>query len=218
MALNFIDRYSTVLSGAYTAGGATLSVISTTGLPQGAVDFYIIVQAETTNAEEVFHITNIAGTVLTVVGAQAGTSANSHSSGAVVVGSVMTAAAYSSMLNNLNSMTITPLLTTSYSNPGGSGDRTSTIVITDTGNLWDRGSTAYGLIHNYDNGECLFFGGMTVDSAHWIRFDFGIPYIISEITYYGQFADSDLTHYHGVWQWQGSNDGLVDSDDVSASG
>lgn len=100
-ALNFIDRFSTTLASGYTAGGSSLSLSSTTGLPSGACNFYLIVKAEGANTEEVFNVTNVAGT-LTVTGAQAGTSASNHGAGAIVTASIMTASAFTQMIANIN--------------------------------------------------------------------------------------------------------------------
>jgi hypothetical protein len=100
-ALNFVDRYSSTLSGAYTAGGTSLSVASASGLPSGACNFYVIVQAEGANTEEVFQVTNVSGTTLTVAYAQAGTANSNHASGAVVLGSIMTAAAFAQMATDV---------------------------------------------------------------------------------------------------------------------
>src|SRR5574340_30043 len=91
--LNFIDRYSSTLSAPYTSGGTSLSVTSAAGLGSGAVLYYAIVKAEGANTEEVFKVTNVTGTTLTVVGAQAGTAASNHASGAGIIASIMTAAA-----------------------------------------------------------------------------------------------------------------------------
>lgn len=93
-ALNFVDRYSTTLASGYTSGGTTLSVTSASGLPSGDCNFFLIVKAEGANTEEVFAVSNVSGTTLTVAGAQAGTSASNHASGADVIGSIMTASAF----------------------------------------------------------------------------------------------------------------------------
>jgi hypothetical protein len=86
-----LDRISTTLSGSYTAGGSSLSLSSATGLPSGACFFFLIVQAEGSNTEEVFLVTNVSGTTATVTGAQANTSASNHASGAVVIASILAA-------------------------------------------------------------------------------------------------------------------------------
>lgn len=117
MALNIIDRYglssvgepgAITLASGYTSGGTSLSVSSATGLPSGACDFYLIVEAfagtspDGSNTEEVFHVTNVSGTTLTVAGAQAGTSASNHGSGANVLASIWTAAAFSDFISGIS--------------------------------------------------------------------------------------------------------------------
>jgi hypothetical protein len=73
-----------------------MSVGSASGLPTGTTNFYVAVKPDgSSNTEEIFQVTNVTGTTLTVAGAQAGTSASNHSTGALIVGSIMTAAAYS---------------------------------------------------------------------------------------------------------------------------
>lgn len=92
--LNFVDRYSSTLASGYTSGGGSISVsVAPTGV-SGACNFYVIVQAEGANTEEVFLVTNISGTTLTVVGAQDGTTASNHGAGAAIIGSIMGASAF----------------------------------------------------------------------------------------------------------------------------
>lgn len=100
--LNLIDRYSSTIASGYTAGGTSLSVVSASGLPSGACYFFLIVKAESTNTEEVFLCTSISGTTLTVTGAQANTSASNHSSGATIIGSVLTTLAMQTVMANWN--------------------------------------------------------------------------------------------------------------------
>lgn len=95
MVLKFFDRYETTLSAGYTSGGGSLSVAA---IPSGAGasdEWYLKVEAEGANTEEVFKVTAYTGSgpyTLTVTGAQANTGASDHASGAVVKGSVLTAA------------------------------------------------------------------------------------------------------------------------------
>jgi hypothetical protein len=102
MALAFVDRYSNTLASGYTSGGTSISVTSATGLPSGSTDFYVIVQADGGNTEEVFKVTNVSGTTLTVVGAQAGTSASNHGAGAVIIASVMCKDAYTQFATDVS--------------------------------------------------------------------------------------------------------------------
>lgn len=100
-----------------------------------------------------------------------------------------------------------PAPVTSYSNPGGSGDRTGTIAVTASAglliagvasNLVD-GSTANGATNSTE------FGANLPASGHYLLFDFGIgaQKIIDEATWIQSGAQA-----HGVWQWQGSDDGV----------
>src|SRR5271166_3213780 len=92
--LQSADNYVGAVNAGYTAGGTTLVVASATGLPAILTPqskYYLIVKAESSNTQEVFLVTGRSSTTLTVVGAQAGTSASNHSSGAVVIGTILTA-------------------------------------------------------------------------------------------------------------------------------
>jgi hypothetical protein len=92
-AIRYFDRFTTTLASGYTSGGASLSL---TAIPSGlgATDIWIFkVEAEGSNTEEVFLATAHSGSgpyTITATGAQAGTSASNHASGATVKGSVLT--------------------------------------------------------------------------------------------------------------------------------
>jgi hypothetical protein len=96
LPVNHFDRYSSTLSSSYSSAGTSLSVTSATGLPScgSACNFYVDVEAESTNTEEVLHVTAISGTTLTVAGAQANTSASNHSSGATIIAPIDTSAVW----------------------------------------------------------------------------------------------------------------------------
>jgi hypothetical protein len=100
-ALSLLDRFTTTLASSYTSGGVSLIITSATSggvtLPSGACDYYLTVEAEGANTEEVFHVTNRAGTTLTVAGAQANTSASNHASAAVIQASTMGSLAYAQL-------------------------------------------------------------------------------------------------------------------------
>lgn len=87
---------------------------------------------------------------------------------------------------------------TSYANPDGTGDRRAMILCSNSGFV-------VGPFYNSVNGSTTeftwFFGGTTVSSATWLKWDFLAPIVIDEATYYQQFAVSE-----GTWKWQGSND------------
>lgn len=97
-----------------------------------------------------------------------------------------------------------PLPATSYANFGGTGDRTASIVVTNTVNL---NTTVYWLINGAFS-NTLFFGGQSLTGAEYIRFNFstvrsGHAYITeAKWTQSGASAQ-------GTWQWQGSNDGTT---------
>jgi len=92
--MDIIDRFSTTLASGYTAGGTALTLNSNVGLPSGLCDFYLLILAEGTNTEEVFHVTSMSGVAATVAGAQANTTASNHASGAQVIASIWTKAAF----------------------------------------------------------------------------------------------------------------------------
>lgn len=106
----FCDRYSSTLSGAYTSGGTSLSVTSAgsgdSTLPTGG-DYFVKVLAEGANTEEVFKVTSRSGTTLTVVGAQAGTTASDHASGATIKGVILTGSSMrQARTDSVRSMTV----------------------------------------------------------------------------------------------------------------
>lgn len=91
-------------------------------------------------------------------------------------------------------------MATSYSNPGGTGDRTASITVTST--LSVTGSLSHAINGNLTETD-WFFNGETV-SGKTLTFDFGAgaSKIIDTFRYKEQFTVSQ-----GIWQWQGSNDG-----------
>ncbi len=83
------ERYTTLgqstLNGSYTSGGSTLTLTSAASFPS-AGNFRFRIE------NEIFKCTGVSGAVLTVVGAQEGTSAANHPNGAAVT-EVLTASA-----------------------------------------------------------------------------------------------------------------------------
>ena len=79
------DRYESTVNSAYTAGGTSLVVANATGLPSEG-NFYLLIEADSGNTEEVFLVTSRSGTTCTGTGAHAGTSASNHGIGSVVRG------------------------------------------------------------------------------------------------------------------------------------
>lgn len=96
----FADNWVSTLSASYTSGGTSLSVTDATLLPSSG-DYYVLVQAEGVNGSEVFKVTSRASNVLTVVGAQANTSAANHASGATVQGAILTSGAITQLRTDL---------------------------------------------------------------------------------------------------------------------
>jgi hypothetical protein len=118
----FFDRYQSTVATAYTAGGTSLIVASAAGLPATG-DFWLLVEADGANTEEVLKVTVVTGTTLTVVGAQANTTASSHGAGAVIRGAIMTSAAIVQMKRDIaSSMTVSAFdteTTSGTANPAG---------------------------------------------------------------------------------------------------
>lgn len=94
----------------------------------------------------------------------------------------------------------------SYSNPGGSGDRTASIVVAISSGLLAGGTGANlvngSLTNNYTN--AVAFVGSAAATGAYIQFDFGVAArrVVTEATW-----KQSGTQTHGTWQWQGSNDG-----------
>jgi hypothetical protein len=95
--------------------------------------------------------------------------------------------------------------TTSYANPGGSGNRTETNQVICTTDGTHRTAPpeydAKALACDGDLGSSTWFGPISTP-GQYIRFDFGSGHakVMTEAKYY----QSD-TATHGVWKWQGSD-------------
>lgn len=100
---------------------------------------------------------------------------------------------------------------TSYDNAGGKGNRTSSIVITSSNIAWSASTAA--LINGVLTAESLWWadGGDYVDPTPgaWVMFDFGASAqkIVQEVRWIQSAAFA-----HGVWKWQGSDDGAAFTD------
>jgi hypothetical protein len=93
-------------------------------------------------------------------------------------------------------------MATSYANAGGTGNRTSIITVT------------YNPVGIGGAGGTALINGNTADSSSWfnsltfLQFEFsGFKKIIDEAKFYQSNTTS-----HGVWKWQGSNDGSAWTD------
>lgn len=87
---------------------------------------------------------------------------------------------------------------TSYSNPGGSGDRTTSIIVTSVGGGGGPTSSSHYLVNGSTVDTNFFFTSTTGCS---IEFWFPSRKIIDEVTVVQQTAAT-----HGTWKWQGGND------------
>lgn len=117
--LNFVNKYQSTLASGYTSGATTATITSGTGLPSGACYFYMIVRAEGVNTEETWLVTNRSGTTLTLTGAQSGTSASNHASGATILASIMTAEAFTQLKTDI--LSAAGIAITSNAVPKGTG-------------------------------------------------------------------------------------------------
>lgn len=92
--------------------------------------------------------------------------------------------------------------TTSYSNSGGSGDRSSTVTVSDgsSGIIYWNGATSQAVNGNTTENNWYFCNACAV-SGLYVRFDFGSSKTIDEAKFYQSTSDS-----HGTWKWQGSSD------------
>ena len=84
----------------------------------------------------------------------------------------------------------------SYTNVGGTGNRTTIVTITTTATL---GAGSIPQLINGTQVNSLWF--TNAQSGREVRFDFGTPRLITEATWY-----QDVVATHGTWQWQGSPD------------
>lgn len=94
---------------------------------------------------------------------------------------------------------ITESLSTSYTNPLGSKDRTGIIGVT-LGGSWYNTSTAC-LVNGSIIDNCNAFAGGSVSSSQYITFTFPQANVITEARYILSSATAQ-----GTWKWQGSND------------
>jgi hypothetical protein len=91
-------------------------------------------------------------------------------------------------------------MTTSYTNPCGSGDRWG--LVTVTSDLPFALPSLYNLLRA-GNVDGQYFSSSVAVSGKYIKLQFTEPVLIDEATWY----QSAGAYSHGVWKWQGSNDG-----------
>lgn len=90
-------------------------------------------------------------------------------------------------------------MATSYTNLGGSGNRTGVVGTQVSTNLVILNAVTL-IDGSYDDAN-YFYAGIAVNSSRWFWWDFGGPVTIDEAKFYQDIADSN-----GVWKFQGSND------------
>lgn len=95
-------------------------------------------------------------------------------------------------------MKIQEIVQTSYSNPGGKGDRLS--IITATSNAFYAGYPVTRMIDGTLGIAASWSTKATLNN--WLLFDFGTSKVINEVKWY-QGGGSN-----GVWRWQGSNNNI----------
>jgi len=92
-------------------------------------------------------------------------------------------------------------MATSYSNPGGSGDRTSIIKVYA---ITVGGGSYSDLVNGVTNDNSFWFSSA---SGSIVEFWFSSQKIIDEAKFYQQIVST-----HGDWKWQGSNDRITWTD------
>lgn len=106
----------------------------------------------------------------------------------------------------------TNMVLTSYANSLGTGNRSASITVTDSGGgLIFAGSSA-NLVNGDTSTNNTYFNGAFAASGAWIKFDFGTAKVIDGIKWYQQ----NVATNHGVWKLQGSTDNAAWTD-VGAS-
>jgi hypothetical protein len=101
------------------------------------------------------------------------------------------------------------LKTASYSNTGGSGDRTG--IITETHNGWGTAQNGGETASDGDT-TTIAYNTSTINSSVWIQHDFGSAVSIAEAKYYFNQINNVTT-----WKFQASNTDGSGYVDVSAS-
>jgi hypothetical protein len=106
-------------------------------------------------------------------------------------------------MNLVNSFQYSVAVSTSYSNPGGSGDRTSGIpTITQSGASNPMNSTVnFFQLKDGNKATSNIWMSNGCADGEWLKFDFSTAKVINEIKYF-----QSATQTQGVWQWEGSND------------
>lgn len=116
----------------------------------------------------------------------------------------MSAAAAAMLLGSMG------LPSTAYANAGGTGDRTASITITQSGHTMGGSSTINNLIDGdmtASDAGSAWFNNTSPAAGSYIRFQFATPKYIDEFKFYQSVATS-----LGTWKWRGSMDGASFTD------
>jgi hypothetical protein len=106
-------------------------------------------------------------------------------------------------MNLVNPYRFSPPISTSYSNPGGTGDRRSIITLTQSSTTAPSGATASNLPFLVDGTmDSVNYLSTGVANGQWIAFDFGSAKIITEAKWYQSTSAGQ-----GDWKFQASSDG-----------
>ncbi len=191
MYLRHADKYTSTLASGYTSGGTSLSVTSAgSGDAQLPLEglYFVVVKAEGSNTREVFMCSSRSGTTLQVIGAQAGTSASNHASGAVITGTVLTGDAM---------RTLAPLDIMINRLPGEKGDyqlQYATVADGATIEILPE-VTGAGYID-------WMFMGIPAGERLILTIDGDVVYDdIARYFFAGEYSDSQPAHTKGKWIW-----------------
>lgn len=91
----------------------------------------------------------------------------------------------------------------SYSNPDGTGDRTSTVTATTDVSVTGSITNSVDGVSGEANTTDAFYFNNATPFGKYIQWEFGEAKYISEITW-----KQNNTTTQGTWRWQGSNDGV----------
>jgi len=116
-------------------------------------------------------------------------------------------------MNLVNPYRFAAAVSTSYSNTGGSGNRTSIITLTQSDSNAPHGQA--GNLFFIVNGvvDNVLWISAGVADGKWVKYDFGSAKIINEAKFYQSGSQTQ-----GNWKWQGSNDDSTYTDIGSSFG
>jgi len=97
--------------------------------------------------------------------------------------------------------------TTSYSNPGGSGNRSSLITVTSDLTFAGGASGPQRLVDGDYTSNNFYPTAAFAAAGHYFKFNFATAQVIQESIFYSDRTGA--TGGEGTWQWQGSNDDVT---------